>query len=1036
MKQLFLIAVIALLFTNLFAAELGRDTMQISKGDWKVWLDEKAEYKKDELYITFDQDVPDYSNLPENEPTNGWGTLDYEGIPCELPASIEEYFSEGNNTYRYHGVSWFWREIEIPADWEGKTVRILVEKARLRAELYVNGKLAGYDIVAETPFGFDITKFLEPGKKNQIAFRLTNPGGSRGWQDFPAIPWDGGEQIAKNNDAIGIDGGKMTISEYEWQLPNSHDFSGIGHVELVATDLVYITDVFVKNLLPANEGKLKVATSIFSSYWEWDSKPVDLTLTIIDLQTNEVVKTETRKFASFTGHHDLNVLTQVNNPKLWSPDEPNLYKCKINLNSKTFKDEYEVRFGFRYLEVKELASGDHHMFLNGKRFRIRSAIDFGYYAFTGFYATDEMAQNSVKAAKAIGHNGINCHRRIGEPLILKYADEMGIVTWDEPGGFRDGNDFAKKISVENVKRMVKRDRNHPSMMVYCLMNEGNQWDWAREEALKAASDLDGTRLVINTSGSQFPEDMEHERRFKIPHIRPYQTEMRYDFLDIHNAANTGARFPETDFFGIQRNNIPDRLFFAGEVISSVGPRNWVKTYELNKRMGNLADGFGKNIYEENYHKQTKAFEEWNLASVGSKNIKDAGDISVQAGRGQMYMHGRHTQVALINNTIDLSAINAWSPGPMTTGSGWDWDSGLTDEARNLKGPAEDYALFSKTLQLAIMRDNSMYAESEVEKAKYLHVGDTAHFELHLVNEGLLKEGTYKLQIKVTDGAGTETEFSEKRKVSVLGGDVYAQQFQNITVPMLSSYKGGYITVEAKILNKQKLEVIGKEQVLLQNRASFAADLRGLKGSVFDWDGAKEALNDAGVNMVALDQNPNFIVLGDSSTTNIDNALNLVKNEGAVLVINFSEYWANVLYNKSILNQKVTEWGGRQVGTWFGNGWGYLDHFIGNQAVPSASTIGTNGWEVPADPKGFYPFSSDYKMGAYGLHVARPWISEKEPENYDEKQMPMPTLSVLLGTIDYGKGKIVLHPGYDVSEKTPFNDMLFYNIISMGSKNNW
>ena len=101
----------------------------------------------------------------------------------------------------------------------------------------------------------------------------------------------------------------------------------------------------------------------------------------------------------------------------------------------------------------------------------------------------------------------------------------------------------------------------------------------------------------------------------------------------------------------------------------------------------------------------------------------------------------------------------------------------------------------------------------------------------------------------------------------------------------------------------------------------------------------------------------------------------------------------------------------QTGDWWGNGWGYLDYYVGDRALPSRTTIGTRGWEVPGDPVGFTPFIAAGPQTSYGAYFARP-----------------DKLLVLLGEIDYGKGKIILDPSYPIDDNQAFNDLVFYNLI--------
>jgi len=148
---------------------------------------------------------------------------------------------------------------------------------------------------------------------------------------------------------------------------------------------------------------------------------------------------------------------------------------------------------------------------------------------------------------------------------------------------------------------------------------------------------------------------------------------------------------------------------------------------------------------------------------------------------------------------------------------------------------------------------------------------------------------------------------------------------------------------------------------------------------------------------------------------LDSMLNKVYDDGTELIIKFDENWADELFKRRILSRQVTSWGGMQTSYWNGNGWGYIDYFIGDSAVPSKATIGTNGWEAPSDPYGFWPFESPYPQAAYGAHFAR----------HDK-------LHVLIGEIVYGSGKILLVPCYPVDSRNAFCDLLFYNFISKTS----
>jgi hypothetical protein len=203
----------------------------------------------------------------------------------------------------------------------------------------------------------------------------------------------------------------------------------------------------------------------------------------------------------------------------------------------------------------------------------------------------------------------------------------------------------------------------------------------------------------------------------------------------------------------------------------------------------------------------------------------------------------------------------------------------------------------------------------------------------------------------------------------------------------------------------------------------------------NWPAAVAALRETGLTTSTPDQAA-VILLGSSSGSDpsvLDPILKRVE-AGATLVLHFDPGWAQVLHRLKILSKPVVQWGGEQTEAeygWFGNGWGYIDHVVGEQGLPGKRIVSSNGWEVPGSPVGFYPFESTNQLGAYGLFVARP---DRQAGAFPETASP--SLLVLLGSIDYGKGKIMLAPSYPVDANHAFNDMIFYNLIAKSSRQEW
>ena len=969
-------------------------TINLSGEGWRAMLDPNATWKNDKIYLP--DELPPLSSLPVNPPTEGWEILTKKGIDVTVPMTMDEYFLEGINTRTYEGVSWLWRTFDVQNDLENKIVLLDISKARMRAEVYINKQLAAYDIVGETPFQFDVSKYIIPNAKNEIAVRLTNPGGRRGWYDISDLKW--GENCYSSS---------------------GRNFSTLGDISLSIRPNIYVNDIFVKNILPANARKVEVSVEVINTSNE--TVLANIPFAVTSDKSGKTIANKTIKTELKQGLNTFAFEMELKRVELWSPDTPNLY----NITSKLRNDKKTVRFGVRTFEVKAGTSGGHNYYLNGKRFFFRTAIDWGFYTPTGDYATPFLAEKSVDAALAMKQNGISFHRAIGEPLVMKYADEKGICIHAEPGGFhqlKDSKDldtisFSSRHINEKLRRMVVRDRNHPSVIVYCLSNERSEFPRARKEALKLIHSLDNSRLIVNTSG---PLD----ERVRIPHFRPYENTMRWDNYDRHTAENQSPIYTDKEFYQIEHrtDTVPEGTYFLGEVNSVSGPINWVKTYNDIKASGKI--GYDTNIYTGNNDKIVDGFNRWNLTS-GSGNIKTAEDVTVQAGRGMMYAHARHAQSILCNNIAEGYALNGWTPGPHTEGNALDWSSAILDESRNLKGPAESFTYWTRLLQVSLSRKNG----------KYFRVGDEVIIEANLINHGYLPKGDYTLKYSIDS-----TDFSKTIDVKVEGGECFAQALGDISFTTKEDWKAGYITLKAQLFKNNKEVANGSEQFLLQNRSTYKEELSKLKIEVRQWDEAAKAITDAGATLVEKGEKSDVLIMGNliaekligADPNNVNNwwqfnpILNQVK-EGTTLIVRFDQQWADLLHHKGILSSKVTEWGGNQTGEWVGNGWGYIDHYAGYESTSNSGTIGTTAWEVTGDPLGFYPFESEHKITAHGLYMCRPWLC-REPAigfRYAEVQ---PTLTVTLATINYGKGKIILNPCYWVEEDNAFTDLLFYNMI--------
>jgi len=162
---------------------------------------------------------------------------------------------------------------------------------------------------------------------------------------------------------------------------------------------------------------------------------------------------------------------------------------------------------------------DQRFYLNGKRIVLRGAMSWGFWPVNGVYPTREMAERDVATAKELGLNYMNFHRAIGQPLVMDVADERGFLTYEEPGGYSCEN-ADKKATLwrnwrrEKLLRMVKRDRSHPSLIIYNLQNRTPN-DLEKEDIrnMKAVHEMDPTRTITYISGFWKLPPKEHPTKF-------------------------------------------------------------------------------------------------------------------------------------------------------------------------------------------------------------------------------------------------------------------------------------------------------------------------------------------------------------------------------------------------------------------------------------------------------------------------------------------------------------------------------------------
>ncbi|MFC1762725.1 glycoside hydrolase family 2 protein [Planctomycetota bacterium] len=747
-----------------------QEVVDLSSQSWTLWLDREASWRADPLYLP----PVNLEALSVNAPTCGWEALYTKtGVQVTLPATVEEFFwGENGNGFgisgNYTGVSWFVTPLDIPTAWQGRRIVLDFESVRLRAEVYLNGQLVGYDLINGTPFTVDISGAAEAGESNWLAVRITDPHGNFSGRDGETYRWG------------------------EYEVPPSHGFGGVtGRVQLKVTDQCFIQDVFVKNK-PAITA-VDVEVTLQNETAMPTNGSLTLQVTPVTGKGRSLAKAK-EKIVSFEAQQQVLIPLKVKRGKPWSVDAPQLYLLTVAWQGDNGTSHAVTqRFGLRWFEVRDV-DGDKQFYLNDKRVVCRSAISWGYWPINGIYPTPELARRQIEVAKALGQNMLHFHRGIGQRTVLDLADELGLLYYEEPGGYRPGEDseFATEFKREKLLRMVQRDRNHPSLVIVNMMNEARR-DPRENEYLDIADahKIDETRCITFTSssfGKEFYGGCPQEPAPVKLHMLPYDHEQHQQgWWDQHHTRGPGVyqdrfyRGPK-DFYGYLDH--PSEIIFYGEDGAIGTPPRLQLIKRAIEAEGNAGwDG-------QSYLAQFEAFDRF----LTDKHFRDAfasvDDLCRSFGEVAHYYQGRVIENIRISNIVDGYVVHGWEDAKIGN------HSGVVDSFRNPKTDPKTMAFYNQPLYVAVKCRNKVVA-----------VDSDVIVDFHMVNEKGV-QGEHVLTITATDDKGI---FVNKTvDVTVTGGHTYGELLTQDVV--IVPRHAGYTTIKGVLRKGKKNVATGQEKI--------------------------------------------------------------------------------------------------------------------------------------------------------------------------------------------------------------------------------
>lgn len=384
---------------------------------------------------------------------------------AEVPMPWQAQFADLRHSA---GVGWYRRTITLtaPPNEAAEAAILHFGAVDYFAEVWVNGARAGEHEGGYLPFALDVTTLLRAGD-NELLVRVTDPtdDASR-WPNFTfgEIPhgkqsWYG--QISGIWQSVWLET-RPAMHIHRLQLTPDCEAHAIG-VNITLSQILR-TGWQIKRTLYDPTGMVIVEDD------GTDGAPIQLPTA----------------------------------PQLWSPDEPNLYRVEVQLfHNEQLVDEISEQCGFRTVAAK-----DGRIYLNDEPIYLRGALDQAYYPETIYTPPSlDYLEEQVHKAKALGLNCLRCHIKIEDPRYYEVADRLGILIWTEIPNWIHLSAGASQRVKETFLRMVERDWNHPSIIVWTLVNENWGTDLARNPEHRhwlnsfyhEAKQVDPHRLIVDNS---------------------------------------------------------------------------------------------------------------------------------------------------------------------------------------------------------------------------------------------------------------------------------------------------------------------------------------------------------------------------------------------------------------------------------------------------------------------------------------------------------------------------------------------------------
>ena len=546
-----------------------RDTISINQG----WQFHRGDVKNiAELKST--QSGDDVVNLPHDFLIGqDWVAPDASERPDNSDAGSNVRSRLSSRGFKEMGIGWYRYELTPKDEWKGKRIVLDFQGIMLVGDVYLNGKRIGGTDYGYLGFDIDLSKLLKWGQPNEIAVKADtqNPSNSR---------WFTGAGLYRDVNLI--------VTNKDLFFPRHPLFirtEGNKEVKIKA-------EIINQQKVAKGQSTAKMPVGV---------RILDADGKVVAEQKNDIhfnAKWRDREY-------ELPSIS-LENAKLWSPDSPYLYTAEVTLydSEGNIADQIKEPFGVRTIEIVPQKG----LLVNGKKVLLKGYANHHTLGALGAAAYPRAIEKRLKLMKEFGMNHIRTSHNPYSEDFLKLCDKYGILVVDElydkwltqyAGGRVDWESLWQK----DVPEWVKRDRNHPSVVMWSLGNELQQYsnlpfnDWG-VTAYKLQKELlhryDVTRLTTVAMHPRY-RNLETD---SIPADLAIETEVNsYNYRYMYFPGDS-KRYPEKTFYQSEASVAAmGPNFYEMDLDKVIGLAYWGAIDYLGESMGWPIKGWNQGVFD-------------------------------------------------------------------------------------------------------------------------------------------------------------------------------------------------------------------------------------------------------------------------------------------------------------------------------------------------------------------------------------------------------------------------------------------------------